>query len=644
MNQENSAIDLMDMSVGTFKAYSLKKDDSNKENTKINIANVSISSLGAGILAEANLNLSNSNGMNSFFNPNESYDCNLDAYEKSLSKLSNENKVLRKRVKNLTDLARAKQQEIIELVNKACDDRQKSEDKNQQEHESQLQSYYECFLAIEKENSQMKLKIDQMRAKLIEQQEKLEEATRGSTELKVDLKPVINEQEPEENENLNAMSMRHINDELNNATKTAVTFIEENMLHSSPVINNSLNDPSKEIENLKQKIDELIFEKATLEKKLDSIEKALQRWIFRACDDKCNLKKMEENYEKLDNEFKLLNEEHQKLKFDKQAESNLLELNRIQLEDTNLILEQTKLLLDDKDIYINKLLNSNKRLETENQAIIVQLEHYVNKSYLTAETQTETPNNSKTSSSCSKLNELSALNGHVAKTAAKFGSGNSNQPVLNQQTSSSDLTGELKTVKLKNDNLIIEKSQLKFKNDELKFENEEYKSKIDELIKQIESFKQLSTNVTTSLPTTAAVTIIKPLITQSVQTIRTQISNQETQTNQVVQNTGSDLLWKARFDSVKQELDHTKSESLAEMNKLKNSLSNQIETLQKHLAKLDNELKEEKIKITKLNDLNSKTSADLTLKQTECISLVETITKINEDHLKRRNYFNFFYL
>jgi hypothetical protein len=242
MNQENSAIDLMDMSVGTFKAYSLKKDDSNKENTKINIANVSISSLGAGILAEANLNLSNSNGMNSFFNPNESYDCNLDAYEKSLSKLSNENKVLRKRVKNLTDLARAKQQEIIELVNKACDDRQKSEDKNQQEHESQLQSYYECFLAIEKENSQMKLKIDQMRAKLIEQQEKLEEATRGSTELKVDLKPVINEQEPEENENLNAMSMRHINDELNNATKTAVTFIEENMLHSSPVINNSLNE------------------------------------------------------------------------------------------------------------------------------------------------------------------------------------------------------------------------------------------------------------------------------------------------------------------------------------------------------------------------------------------------------------------
>lgn len=39
---------------------------------------------------------------------------------------------------------------------------------------AQLQSYYECFLQIEKENNSLKSKIEQMRSKLSEQQEKID--------------------------------------------------------------------------------------------------------------------------------------------------------------------------------------------------------------------------------------------------------------------------------------------------------------------------------------------------------------------------------------------------------------------------------------------------------------------------------------
>lgn len=125
-----SAVDLSQMSVGTFKTYTTK-DEHNKENR--NIANISISSLGAGILSENNLNMSG-NGQFSFFNPNESFDCDkikLDVYEKSINKLASENKALRKRVKNLTELARAKEQEIIESLNKACEEKAKVEEFNE---------------------------------------------------------------------------------------------------------------------------------------------------------------------------------------------------------------------------------------------------------------------------------------------------------------------------------------------------------------------------------------------------------------------------------------------------------------------------------------------------------------------------------
>jgi len=501
-----------------------------------------------------------------------------------------------------------------------------------------------------------------MRNKLIEQQDKLEELSRSkqnddvqSTVESIKLSSTLADGTDENEIILNTMSMRHINDELNNATKTAESFIEatiflESSRREDQDTSVDTNLLKQEIEQLKQKIDELTLEKVALEKKFDSIEKSLQRWIFRACDDQCNLKKLEEKCEKLEADIKTLTSENQRIKAAKESETKLLELSQIQLNDTQLILDQTRLLLTDKENHINRLTTLSNQLEVENQELVLRLENYWNKVFFNMGTQTEVQNNNKTTSSCSKLNELAAVNnGHVAKTAAKFNTNtNTNQPAgLHPQTSSSDVNPELKSVKIKNDNLIIEKSQLKFKNDELKFENDELKLKIEDLLKQIESNKSMHASTasvsvnTTNLKTKQQTASPRPAVfSQSVQTIKLAISNQETQTNQVLlhhtvsNNSGSDLLWKARFDSVKQELEHSKSESLSEMNRLKTSLANQIETLQKACDKLKSEIEQDKLKLAELKNLNKELNSNLIAKTTQCSHMEQSIAKMNNDHKK----------
>ena len=68
---------------------------------------------------------------------NDSFDCDKikwDVYEKSIQKLATENKSLRKRVKKLTELARTKEEQLIEAFNQAYEDKRKNEEKNQIEH------------------------------------------------------------------------------------------------------------------------------------------------------------------------------------------------------------------------------------------------------------------------------------------------------------------------------------------------------------------------------------------------------------------------------------------------------------------------------------------------------------------------------
>ena len=100
---------------------------------------VSMSALGPSASTSNILNVTNANmsGLLNLLSVNDSFDgekIKMDVYEKSIQKLAAENKSLRKRVKKLTELARAKEEQLIEAFNEACDGKRKIEEKNQLEH------------------------------------------------------------------------------------------------------------------------------------------------------------------------------------------------------------------------------------------------------------------------------------------------------------------------------------------------------------------------------------------------------------------------------------------------------------------------------------------------------------------------------
>ena len=116
-------------------------------NSSLQPSNPNISFSSYGILATIQTNSTASANTSQVIDPallkntnnagNDSFDCDkikLDVYEKSIQKLANENKSLRKRVKKLTELARTKEEQLIEAFNQACEEKCKSEEKNQLEH------------------------------------------------------------------------------------------------------------------------------------------------------------------------------------------------------------------------------------------------------------------------------------------------------------------------------------------------------------------------------------------------------------------------------------------------------------------------------------------------------------------------------
>lgn len=116
-------------------------------NNSLQPSNPNISFSSYGILAAIHTNGTASANTSQVIDPallknsnngaNDSFDCDkikLDVYEKSIQKLANENKSLRKRVKKLTELARTKEEQLIEAFNQACEEKCKNEEKNQLEH------------------------------------------------------------------------------------------------------------------------------------------------------------------------------------------------------------------------------------------------------------------------------------------------------------------------------------------------------------------------------------------------------------------------------------------------------------------------------------------------------------------------------
>jgi hypothetical protein len=124
-DKENANTSLLNLSIDGYKVTS---STSNK------LSNLSFGALtvlngNQGAHSAALLNTSNQN--------NESFDADrlkLDVYEKDILKLANENKALRKRVKKLTELARSKEEQLIEAFNEAYESKRKNEERNQLEH------------------------------------------------------------------------------------------------------------------------------------------------------------------------------------------------------------------------------------------------------------------------------------------------------------------------------------------------------------------------------------------------------------------------------------------------------------------------------------------------------------------------------
>ena len=103
---------------------------------------------------------------------------------------------------------------------------------------SQLQSYYECFLQIEKENDMLKAKNEQMKEKLeacLREQQQLEsEKVSSSVEQNIDNKLEKEgedaDEEPVDEKKqaaLNKLSLQHIDEELSYVNKSMHLFIVE---------------------------------------------------------------------------------------------------------------------------------------------------------------------------------------------------------------------------------------------------------------------------------------------------------------------------------------------------------------------------------------------------------------------------------
>jgi hypothetical protein len=123
-DKENANNSLLNLSIDGYKVNSTSNKLSNL-------------SFGALTVLNGNQGANTTNLLNTSNQNNESFDADrlkLDVYEKDILKLANENKALRKRVKKLTELARSKEEQLIEAFNEAYESKRKNEERNQLEH------------------------------------------------------------------------------------------------------------------------------------------------------------------------------------------------------------------------------------------------------------------------------------------------------------------------------------------------------------------------------------------------------------------------------------------------------------------------------------------------------------------------------
>lgn len=553
--------------------YNQTSQKENKENflcntsitaTTTTLNNISLNSFGILNTLNSNLNANSSfTNASGAANINDSFDCDkikLDVYEKSIQKLANENKLLRKRVKKLTELARSKEEQLLDAFNEACEDKRKNEEKSQIEHNAQLQSYYECFLQIEKENDSLKVKIENMRSNMHLQQEKIENLAKelekyrkeeGNLENQMDTNTQtemdeVNVQETKAKDELNKISMQHIEEEITELNKTVKQFMQDKQALKQE-------EPEEEQGNYKtQRINELELELETLNKKLASIEASLARWIFRACDYKSDLTKLNEklsNYEQLTLDLEQT-----------QAKLNCLLQKRVSNSQTQTLAIESK----ESSVQTNLIekINSSSQTESKQPGLVAQ--------------------------QAAKLNQIALENQNSLKHK---------QPSVN--------VNELASLKLKVDNLVLEKNSFKVKNDELLRELNEATLKLELLNKPIGNCVTTPKQIEQVLAES-----------RSIQTNPIQIESKECQTNK--EDSGLEQL-KIEFDSLKLKLDK-KLRELDEEKSLNVKLKSQLEEINQKLE--ENELNLSK-QLTEFS-LNKKVSDTIIQQQKKLLDYLQS--------------------
>ena len=531
---------------------------------------------------------------------NESFDfdskAKYDAYEKQIKKLHMENKSLRKRVQNLTELARNKEEQLLNAFSEACEDKRKNEEINQIEHNSQLQSYYECFLQIEKENDSLKTKLEQMKIKMMEQQKLIEELNNQKQEQQQQQQPPPptvspNEENEKVDEELNKVSMKHIDEELTSLNKSIKTFIEDTKQRKSMgVVTNPIEHDELIIKN--HRIEELELEREALTKKVASIEASLARWIFRACDYKADLTKSNEKLS--DVEFKFAEMSSNLTNSTQMHESTLNDLNT-KLDQQSIEICHLKQDMETKVIELKKL---NEKLKVQNEEIN-DLTSKLEQKMQVQDAHTQTVNEPFT-----KLLVSSKSSGLVAQTAAKLSQliNNDDYKQASNQPQSSiieSLNNEIEHLKSKLDSALIEKTSFKSKIDELKQEIESLNKKITNSTHQ-QNKVVVSVPVKSSHPTPTKPTV--KLVNSHTQTIDS--NSQLAEIEQL----------KAKIESLKKDIDHLKLKSVKDQTDWTNKLDEKVNEIQK----LEQIIKNEKTcnlqlnkKITDLNEKVEKMSEDI---------------------------------
>ncbi len=302
-----------------------------------------------------------------------------------------------------------------------------------------MDNYFQCFLQIESEKNCFKVKYEELQQQYEELKERMEslEAVDQPEEFEEPPRPKKLLKTPTINEEVEKISNQHVDIELFYVEEQATeTFQKEKrrsqMLQVSkpPIDPAVLVDYKSEMESLQRQVEELEVEKKMFETKITKTEEALSRWVFKACNETTECKKLKEKISELEKERETYSQEMEQLRTDRDNSLKLFKLNQANLDDTKQILAETNAQLE-------KISLVNLTLETKNMEITERLAALENKTTcemaiqtdsietVSSHSQTEAPNTPS-----NKLTE-SMSTGHVANIAAKFNGrmGNSTSPV-----------------------------------------------------------------------------------------------------------------------------------------------------------------------------------------------------------------------